>query len=425
MSTITTTDSLAQGRVIHVKSWKPVWALGILTILSAALFFGAYRDGVTNFNLSTSTDLWQIPPIPVSASAFGLFSVMLSAAATVALLLLVRAGRRAPGWIIGIAAVVAVIAFLAWAGADNTVQVPGLFIGTITVSVPMIYGALGGVISERTGVVNIAIEGQLLSGAFVGAVVSSITKNPYAGLIGAGLAGVLVSLVLTLFALRYVVEQVIVGVVLNVLVSGLTGFFYSTVLTTNPSALNNPAMFDEVSIPLLSEIPVIGPTLFKQSIVVYLLYIVIAGVTYGLFRTKWGLRTRAIGEHPHAADTVGIHVLKTQFWNVCLAGCVAGFGGAYLVLASVGSFGKDMTGGAGFIALAAVIFGKWHPIKATLAALLFGFAKSLQLSLSVIGSPVPSEFMLMLPYVVTILAVAGLVGQSKAPASDGIPFTKS
>lgn len=408
-----------------MRSWKAAWSLGALTALSAVLFIGLGASGVTHFNLSTSTDALAIPPIPVPALGIGIVSVVLSAAATLFSALRTRAAHPTPGWLIAVVAVIAVVAFLAWAGSGKTVQVPGLFIGTVTLSVPMIFGALGGVISERTGVVNIAIEGQLLSGAFVAAVVASITQNPYAGLVGAALAGVLVSLLLTLFALRYVVEQVIVGVVLNVLVSGLTGFLYSTWLSTDQSGLNTPAMFDALPIPLLSEIPVVGPALFRQPVLVYLLYVVVAVVTFALFRTKWGLRTRAIGEHPHAADTVGIRVLRTQFWNVCLAGGVAGLGGAYLVLASVGTFGKDMTNGVGFIALAAVIFGKWHPIKATVAALLFGFASSLQLALSVIGSPVPSEFMLMLPYVVTVLAVAGFVGQSRAPAADGVPFSKS
>lgn len=406
-------------------SAKAAWALGGVTVLCALLFLLMRRGGTTAFNLSTSQDAFIIPPLDVSVSATTTIAIAVSAAATAAAIVLLRLGRKTPTWLVIVTAIVAMIGFLAWAGAGNTVQVPGLLTGTVTLSVPLVFGALGGVVSERTGVVNIAIEGQLLAGAFAGAVVSSITQSAFAGLLGAALAGVVVSLLLTLFALKYVVEQVIVGVVLNVLVSGLTGFLYSTWLAKDAEHLNSPAMFSAIKIPLLGDIPVIGPALFRQSIVVYLLYVLVAAVTFALFRTRWGLRTRAIGEHPQAADTVGIHVLRTQFWNVCLAGAIAGLGGAYLVLASVGTFGKDMTAGAGFIALAAVIFGKWHPLKATLAALLFGFASNLQGALSVIGSPVPSEFMLMLPYVVTILAVAGFVGQSRAPAHDGVPFTKA
>jgi simple sugar transport system permease protein len=300
--------------------------------------------------------------------------------------------------------------------------------------VPLVFGALGGVISERGGVVNVAIEGQLLGGAFASAFIASVAQHVWhlpaaaavaLGMISAVIAGVLVSFVLAAFAIKYLVEQVIVGVVLNVLVTGLTSFLFSTALSVNTPVLNNPPRFDRLPIPILSEIPIIGPVLFKQTIIVYLMYIAVFLVWYGLFKTRWGLRLRAVGEHPKAADTVGINVNGTRFWNVSLAGAVAGLGGAYFTLASVGAFGKEMTNGAGFIALAAVIFGRWDPIRATLAALLFGFASYLQTTLGIIGAPVPSEFMLMLPYVVTIFAVAGLVGVSRPPAADGKPYIKS
>jgi simple sugar transport system permease protein len=238
-------------------------------------------------------------------------------------------------------------------------------------------------------------------------------------------AGVLVSFVLAAFSIKYLVDQVIVGVVLNVLVTGLTSFLFSQVLSANATLLNSPPRFERIEIPLLSQIPILGPALFRQTIIVYFVYIAIFVVWFGLFRTRWGLRLRAVGEHPQAADTVGIKVAATRFWNVSLAGAIAGFGGAYFTLGSVGSFNKEMTAGAGFIALAAVIFGRWDPIRATLAALLFGFASNLQNVLSIIGSPVPSEFMLMLPYIVTIFAVAGLVGQSRGPAASGKPYIKS
>jgi simple sugar transport system permease protein len=233
-----------------------------------------------------------------------------------------------------------------------------------------------------------------------------------------------VSFVLAAFSITYIVDQVIVGVVLNVLVTGLTSFFYSKVLTADP-ALNSPVKFPITPIPGLSEIPILGPVLFRQTVIVYIMYIAVFLVWFGLFKTRWGLRVRAVGEHPQAADTVGINVNRTRFWNVSLAGAIVGIGGAYYTLDVVGQFGKEMTNGAGFIALAAVIFGRWDPIRATLAGLLFGFATNLQSVLGIIGSPVPSDFMLMLPYVVTIFAVAGLVGVSRAPAADGKPYIKS
>jgi simple sugar transport system permease protein len=197
------------------------------------------------------------------------------------------------------------------------------------------------------------------------------------------------------------------------------------VLAPNQATLNTVEPFKRLAIPVLGEIPVIGPILFRQTIVVYLMYVIVFVVWYGMYRTRWGLRMRAVGEHPQAADTVGINVARTRYMNVLIAGAIAGMGGAFYTLVSVPRFNSEMTAGAGFIALAAVIFGKWDPIKATLAALLFGFATNLQSVLSVIGSPVPSQFMLMLPYVVTIFAVAGVVGRSRPPAADGEPYIKS
>jgi general nucleoside transport system permease protein len=332
--------------------------------------------------------------------------------------------RRQPLWLTIAFSVLGVFAFLVWAGADGLVPVPSLLFGAVSLSVPLVFGALGGVIGERVGVVNVAIEGQLLLGAFSAALLSSITGNPFIGLVGAMIGGVLVSFVLAAFAIKYLVDQVIVGVVLNVLVTGLTGFLYGALLAPNEDQLNRPERFTRLQIPGLSEIPVIGPVLFNQTFIVYLMFVTVALVAWGLYRTRWGLRLRAVGEHPQAADTVGIKVNASRFWNVSLAGAIAGIGGAYFTLVSVPQFGKDMTAGLGFIALAAVIFGRWDPIRATLAALLFGFATNLQNLLTVLKTPIPSEFMLMLPYVVTILAVAGFAGQIRGPAAAGKPYIK-
>jgi len=332
--------------------------------------------------------------------------------------------RRTPLWLTTAFSVIAVVAFIVWAAAGGIFPVTSLLFGAVSLSVPLVFGALGGVIGERVGVVNVAIEGQLLLGAFSAALLSSITGNPFVGLFGAMIGGVLVSFVLAAFAIKYLVDQVIVGVVLNVLVTGLTGFLYGALLVPNEDTLNQPERFGRIEIPLLSEIPIIGPVLFNQTFIVYLMYITVAVVSWGLYRTRWGLRLRAVGEHPQAADTVGIKVNMTRFWNVSLAGAIAGIGGAYFTLVSVPQFGKEMTAGLGFIALAAVIFGRWDPIRATLAALLFGFATNLQNQLTVLDTPIPSEFMLMLPYVVTILAVAGFAGQIRGPAAAGKPYIK-
>ncbi|HWU57605.1 MAG TPA: ABC transporter permease, partial [Microbacteriaceae bacterium] len=392
----------------ELKSWKAAIALCAFAIIAVILFILLRRSGDTTFSFSSGTDALKLPNMVLPAAATSVVLAIVLVLMAAASLLFVSRRGSVPLWFTTIFAVLFMMAFLTWAAAGHRIPFTGLLLGTVSLSVPLIFGALGGVISERSGVVNVAIEGQLLGGAFVSAMVASITRNIWAGLFSALIAGMLVSFVLAAFSIKYFVDQVIVGVVLNVLVTGLTSFLYSEVLAKNPTLLNHPPTLHRIAIPGLSQIPIIGPVLFDQTIIVYLMYIAVFAVWYALFHTKWGLRVRAVGEHPQAADTVGINVTSTRFWNVSLAGAIAGLGGAYFTLGSVGLFTKEMTAGQGFIALAAVIFGRWDPIRATLAALLFGFATNLQNVLGIIGSPVPSEFMLMLPYVVTIFAVAGL-----------------
>lgn len=409
---------------IPTRTYKIPVILGIFAVVALLLFVILGRDGTTLFILANDTDLIKLASIPLGSRATGIVAVVLLAAASVYGFLRARSGRKVPIWVDIVYVLVFMVAFLTWAAAGSSVQVPSMLLQTIALSVPLIFGAMGGVISERVGVVNVAIEGQLLAGAFVAAVIASVTHQPLLGLLGAAVAGVLVSLILAAFSITYLVDQVIVGVVINVLVVGLTNFLYSTVLTENLELLNTPPRFEAIDIPVLSQIPVIGPTLFEQNLIVYLAYIAVPAIWFGLFKTKWGLRLRAVGEHPTAADTVGINVRRTRFINVSLAGAIAGLGGAFFTLGSVGAFAREMSGGAGYIALAAVIFGRWDPVRATLAALLFGFASELQYVLQD-SSPIPSEFLLMLPYVITIAAVAGLVGQVRGPAASGKPYIKS
>ncbi|MFJ4174555.1 ABC transporter permease [Microbacterium sp. NPDC089696] len=417
----------AEPRTVSVVSWKAPIIFTIVTVLVALLPLFAPRAGDATFRLTAGGELIALPNIVVPGTATAWIAVVVAALITAGAWLLASRRRPVPLWMTAVFAVVLIVGFLAWAaaGSKGTLPMIGLLAGALALATPLIFGALGGVIGERAGVVNIAIEAQLLAGAFTAAIVGSATGTPWAGLIAAMAAGVLVALILGVFAITYYVDQVIVGVVLNVLVIGVTTFLFRQVLAPNQETLNTVTPFPVLPIPLLSEIPILGPILFKQTIVVYLMYIVVFIVWFGMYRTRWGLRMRAVGEHPQAADTVGINVARTRYMNVLIAGAIAGMGGAFYTLVSVPRFNPEMTAGAGFIALAAVIFGKWDPIKATLAALLFGFATNLQGVLSVIGSPVPSQFMLMLPYVVTIFAVAGLVGKSRAPAADGKPYIKS
>jgi simple sugar transport system permease protein len=421
---VSTTDTSHEIHLpeVAVVNRKTPTMFGIMTAGLALVVALAPQDGDTSFRLAAPGDFMQLPTVTVPSTATAWVLILACAVCTGFSVLRYTQKKNTPLWLVAVFAVAWMTGFLTWAAAGATVPVVGLLGGSLAVAVPLVFGALGGVLGERSGVVNIAIDGQLLFGAFAAALIGSLTGSAWAGLGGAMVAGLLVAAVLGVFAITYMVDQVIVGVVLNVLVIGITSFMFSQVLTPNSATLNHPPRFARVPIPVLGDIPLIGPIFFRQTVIVYLLYIAVALVTWTLYRTRWGLRVRAVGEHPKAADTVGIKVNRTRYRTILLAGAIAGMGGAFYTLVSVPQFNREMTGGAGYIALAAVIFGQWDPIKATLAALLFGFATNLQGVLSVIGSPVPSQFMLMLPYVVTIFAVAGLVGRSRPPAADGIPY---
>lgn len=428
MTTATKPASGAAGPATAVRpSLKVPVSLGVLSLV-ALVFFGFLGSGRTaEMKISEQGDAIALPALEIPGQAGGIvLAIVLLAMAAYSIYLWNR-GERSPKWLPIAFAVVFVFALLVWivAGArEPSISLAGLIAGSVTLAVPLVFGSLSGVLCERVGVVNIAIEGQLLGGAFTAALVATVTHNAYIGLLAAAAAGAMVSMVLAVFSIKYLVNQIIVGVVLNVLVSGLTGFLFGTVMAPDKELFNTPARLDILPIPLLSDIPLIGPILFEQSVAGYLMYVAVAVVWVGLFKTRWGLRVRAVGEHPQAADTLGINVNATRFWNVTLGGAIAGIGGAIFTLVTIDSFTKEISGGRGFIALAALIFGRWNPIGAFLASLLFGFAYNLQSILGIIGTPVPSQFMAMLPYLVTIFAVAGLVGRSRPPAASGIPYVK-
>jgi simple sugar transport system permease protein len=400
---------------------------------AAAAFVGLVVFGLlgpsgrtSTFTVSTRNDVWQIAPFSVpskvTAAVLCLAALALAGVAWRAAL----ARRPVGAWLPAVYGVLLVAAFLVWAVAGKSSPMPltGLLQGSLFLAIPLVFGAMSGLLCERSGVINIAIEGQLLFGAFLAAVVATLTGSAYAGLIAAPVAGALVGVLLCVFAITYRVDQIIVGVVLNVLVVGLTSYLFSTVLTQNASTWNSPPGLPVIAIPLLSQIPVLGPVLFRQTVLVYVMYVVVTVLQIMVFRSRWGLRLRASGEHPRAADTVGIDVNRTRWRSTILGGAVAGLGGAFFTVAAGLAFGKEMTNGKGYIALAAMILGRWSPKGALAAALLFGFANNLQLQLNIITTPVPSQLMLMTPYLVTIFAVAGVVGRVRAPASEGIPYVK-
>jgi len=332
-------------------------------------------------------------------------------------------GRRTNA-MLGVVVALLVLGFLTWAASGRNFNLTGMLSSTLLLAAPITYGALCGVLCERAAVINIGIEGMLLSGAFVGAVVGSLAGNLWIGTIAAALVGALLAAALAVLAIRYRVDQIIAGTFINLFALGMTGFLTKQFLEVHPE-WNDPGRFQNIAIPGLSKIPVLGPVLFDQNVLVYVMFIILVIVQIALFRTRWGLRVRAVGEHPQAADTVGIRVLYTRYRNVILAGLVAGTGGAFFTLAAVGSFDENMTAGRGFIALAAMIFGRWNPVGAFMAALVFGFADALQTKLSILAVPIPSEFLVMAPYLVTIAVVAGVVRKARPPAADGKPYIKN
>ena len=398
--------------------------IGITLLLLAAfvaIVFASGTEGDATFGLSRPLDTIQIEPLVVSAAGLA-WGVAVLLAFFGAIQLTRGFGDKAT-LVLGIGLILFVVAFLAWAAAGKSFSLVGMLVSTMVKATPIALAALAGMISERSSIINIGIEGMLLSGAFVGVVVGSIAQNGWAGLAAAVATGGVLAAFLAVMSIKYHVDQIITGVVINLFALGLTSFLTAQILVERPE-LNDAPIFKAISIPLLGDIPIIGPVLFNQTIIVYGMYLLVAAFTIGFFRTRWGLRTRAVSEHPKAADTLGINVYKMQYLGTIIGGMVAGFGGAYFTLGTVGRFDENMTAGRGFIGLAAMIFGRWHPVGGLAAALVFGFSDSLAQKLAILSVPIPSEFLLMAPYVVTIIVVAGLVGRSRPPAAEGRPYVK-
>jgi ABC-type uncharacterized transport system permease subunit len=389
--------------------------------IAATLIFGALAPSRTaRFTISQDAS-------GAALSINGQFGAILFGIVTVAAGAALLAGvpKRWQTTLLGVGIVAFVLSFLCWQVAGKFLPLVDTASGTLQVALPLILGALAGVIGERSGVVNVAIEGQFLFGAFFAAMIGTMATSVWAGLISAAVGGVIIAGILALLAIRFLVDQVVVGIVLNLFAAGITGFLYERLMQPNAQQYNQPPQMPTWRVPGLADIPVIGPVLFNTNVLTWLALVLVVVVHFALSRTRWGLRTRAVGEHPTAADTVGVRVRGLRYANVLIGGAIAGAGGAYFTLVATASFQKNMTSGAGFIALAALIFGRWTPFGALGAALFFGFAQKLATYLSAVGSPVPSQFLNMLPYIATIIAVAGLVGRVRAPAADGQPYIKS
>ncbi len=405
---------------IRMRQTRVVGIVLLALSLFVAWLFGGGSEGVATFNLTRPTDALPIGPLVVPAAPFAYV-----AAAVLAFLgarQFLRGGGRWTGLSLGFGLALVVLAFLVWATAGKAFSLTGMLQAMMVRAVPIALGGLAGTLCERSGVVNIAIEGMLLAGAFTGALMGSVLGG-FGGLLSAVAIGGLFGFILALLVVTYRMDQIIAGVVINLFVLGLTSYVSSQVFAEQ-RWLNNAPVFRAIKIPVLGDIPVLGPMLFQQNIFVYGALVMVAVATYYLFYTRLGLRTRAVGEHPRAADTLGVNVYRIRYLNVTLGGMVAGFGGAWFTLGSVGRFDENMTGGRGFIGLAAMIFGRWHPVGALAAALVFGFADALQQKLALLQTPIPSEFLAMAPYIATIVVVAGLVGRARPPAADGKPYVK-
>jgi len=400
--------------------------MGILFILlglAIILLFGVTTNPAakTEFSLNPGGSAVLLPSIfiPTTATIY----VMAILCAILGGVQLARGFKKYTSWILGVIILFFITCFLLWAAAGKSMNLAGLFVTTLGKSVPITLGAMAGIVCERAGIWNIAIEGMMLMGAMVACIVSSVLHNAWLGVLAGILSGGLIAMLHGLLSIKYKVNQIISGTVINIFATGFTSYINNKFMQTYEN-LNAPAIFKTFDIPLLVKIPFIGPILFRNNMYVYAMYIMLIVLTIILFKTRAGLRLRSVGEHPKAADTLGINVIRLRYIAVALSGAVAGFAGSYFTLGSVGRFDKLMTAGRGFIALAAMIFGNYMPGGAFSSGLLFGFADSLKDRLSILNVNIPSPFLLMAPYLATLIVLAGVVGRSTPPAAGGVPYDK-
>ena len=424
---MTTSSNLIEHKKIHDISPARKLGIGITEIVIALLIFFV-------FALNTANDLttrFVMTPGGISQGTMrdlvfpSRLTLIILAVITLAIGIyqLIRGFGKQTNLMVGVSGLFLMLAFLVWQAAGTSVNLAGMLSSAVLLAVPITLAAFSGILAERSGIVNIAIDGMMLMASMTAAIAGSLTKNVWIGMLGGIASAVLLGLLLGVLSIKYKVNQTISGTVINIFSAGMTGFISQKFLQTIPR-LNQPVMFSRVPIPLLADIPLIGPILFNQNIFVYLMFIILIVLQVALFQTRWGLRFRSVGEHPKAADTLGIDVIKTRYMGVMLSGLVAGIAGAFFTLGSVGRFDEGMTAGKGFIGLAAMIFGNWMPLGSLGAGLLFGFADSIGSKLSLLRSLIPPQFMAMAPYLITMIVLAGFIGKGQAPAAEGEPYEK-
>jgi len=408
-----------------IRTRRGVFSSIILFVLAALLFLLTQSAGgmTSTFVLASQRGGVSIPapdlPLPTALTLWVLGSIILLAA----LALLVREFRNV-NTILTAMIGVAILGFLVWATRDKSLNLTGMLVSSVVRATPIALAALSGLYSERSGVVNIGIEGMMLLGAFVAVIFASLSGSSFVGVLAGMAGGMLLGLLHGVLSIKYRVNQIISGTGIIILSLGLTSYLHRAFLEKNP-ALNSPGpAIPALAVPVLWKIPVIGPVLFNQSPVIYALFILLILTHILMYRTRWGLRVRAVGEHPRAADTLGINVFRIRYISVLLSGAFAGLGGAYMSIGSAGRFNEGMSAGKGFLGLAAMIFGNWDPGGAYLGALIFGFFDSWQEKLSILQVGIPPEILGMAPYIATMIVLAGFIGRSRMPAADGTPYEK-
>jgi general nucleoside transport system permease protein len=300
------------------------------------------------------------------------------------------------------------------------------YVAVVRMTTPLLLAAVGGLLAERAGVVTFSMEAMMLLGTLGGIIGSGLTHNTWLGLLLAVVLGMLVGLIYAVWAVSIGAHQVVTSVGLNLGALGLTSILYTLTFSHGATVVKveQVPMLPLWKIPLLGDIPFIGPVFFNHLPPVYMAYILVPLVWFILYRTTWGLKIRAVGEHPHAANTVGISVAKIRYLAVVFAGALSGLAGAYISIGLVGSFQENMTAGRGFVAYTAIVFGKWQPVGVALGTLLFGAADALQLRIHAIDSSIPYQFLIMLPYIVTLIALISVVGKASWPAASGTPYKR-
>jgi Uncharacterized ABC-type transport system, permease component len=422
----TSTQTITRRHISEITPTRKL-VMGIIELVIGILIFFLFAANLapelmTTFNMTpggisvgTMAD-WVLPSrltliiIAVLCTGIGVFQ-------------LVRGFGRATNGLVGLCGLLFVMSFLIWQASGKSLNLSGMLSSAVLLAVPITLAAFSGILAERSGTINIAIEGMMLMASMFAALVGSLTNSAVIGLLGGVLSAVALAMLHAVLCIKYKINQTVSGTVINIFSAGMTAFISQKFLQKYQN-LNAPPMFTRIPVPLLSRIPFIGPIIFNQNLFVYLMLVILVVLQLALFSTRWGLRLRSVGEHPKAADTLGIDVIRTRYIGMLLSGIVAGIAGAFFTLGSVGRFDEGMTTGKGFIGLAAMIFGNWYPIGALGAGLLFGFADAIGSKLSLLGSSIPPQFMGMAPYLITMIVLAGFIGKGQAPAAEGQAYEK-